>query len=82
MTTVGIVYDDLGDVVDEVFNTESGITYANEGYYVHAVAPDGSFSIERVQQFFDHELDLAVDCFGCTDPREQFTDTQWERIRS
>lgn len=62
--TVALVLNADGSVYDEVFNVSSGVTYANEGYEVRAVAKDGSISKARAQRMYDQELANYKDCFG------------------
>lgn len=63
-TTVAHVLNANGSVYDEVWNVDSGVTYANEGYRVVAVAKDGRISKARAQRIYDQELRNHNDCFG------------------
>lgn len=61
---VAIVYNEDGSIHDRCFSWETGQTYANAGYEVQAVNPDGSITVEEAQSMYDRERELAADCFG------------------
>jgi hypothetical protein len=63
--------DTPDDVYDEAWSWETGQNYANMGYIVRAVAPDGFRTIDHCQAIYDAERAAFIDCWGRTVPFEE-----------
>jgi len=67
IVAVAFEHGKYDECYDRILNVETGVTMANEGLHIIAVpgAKSGAaYNNMPLQEVFDYERDLVIDCFG------------------